>query len=230
MGLAERDYSRRASRSSGFGALREWSATTWLITVFLVVFFLDAMITPVWSLDVYTPLVRATSFSYESAIEQHQIWRFITFPLAHEHVWALALNLVSLSLFARGMGDALGGKRLVALFAMCSLAAPLTYLAIYSSHFSIKEPWFALAGASAGVLGILVAAAYAGPNDDVAIWNTGLILPRRTLAWFAAALMAIVVIKQDPTGASMAHLGGAVAGILLLPLVRRWMRRPRGTN
>jgi membrane associated rhomboid family serine protease len=210
--------------------MREWSATTWLITVFLGVFLLDAMTTPVWQMDVYSPIVRATSFSYEAAIEHHQFWRFLTFPLAHVHVWALALNLMSLSLLVRGIGDALGGKRLVALFATCSLAAPFTYVAIHHWHFSIEEPWFALSGASAGVLGILVAAAYAGPNDEVAIWNTGLILPRRTLAWFAAALLAIVVIKQDPTGASSAHLGGAVAGILLLPIVRRWMRRPRRTS
>jgi membrane associated rhomboid family serine protease len=244
MGLAERDYTRRASRPSGLSAAREWSATTWLIVTFVAVFFLDAMITPPWPMAMgslgedadissasltmlmYSPIARWTHFSLTTAIERRQVWRIVTFPLAHLGVWSIAVNVTCLWFIGREFERVIGAARLLLLFALASLAAPATYATAHFSQVIIGEPWVALAGATAGVLGIVIAAACTGPNDDVALWTSGAFLPRRTLAWIAAAIAAVVAIKQDPTGAGAAHLGGAVMGLLLAwPIVPRGMRR-----
>ena len=238
MGLAERDYSRRASGSSGLAAAMEWSATTWLIAIFVVVFFLDALLTPPWptmfmsspgeidsseraiAMSLLSPIVRWTHFSYGAAIEDRQLWRIVTFPIAHTNVWALAINVLCLWAFARPMEWQLGSRRLLALFAVCTAASALTYVGLILLHLRMADGWFPLAGATGGVLGVLVAAAYAGPDEDMVLWTSGLIVPRRTLAWIVAAIITIVTIKQEPGGAGISHLGGAVAGLLVLPLVR----------
>ena len=166
MGLAERDYARPASQSSGLAALLEWSATTWLIAIFLVLFFLDALLTPpapLWivslpdeptpaaiALHMMGPLVRWTHFSFATAVEQRQVWRFITFAFVHDGIWPVFFNVVCLYLFARALEiniRARGRFRLLTLFALCALAAPVTYVLLQRFGVRISEPWFPLTGA-----------------------------------------------------------------------------------
>ena len=244
MGLAERDYTRRTSGGSGLNAIREWSATTWLMAIALAAFVLDALLTPPFPaqfmamsrepagpeamiLYMLGPIARLTHFSRSTVIEHLQLWRVATFPLVHTEVWPVFINAVCLYLFARPMEAEIGTRRFVALFAACCLAAPATYLLLNVLGFRIIEPWLPLAGMTGGVLGVVVAAACAGPNDEVVLWSASFTVPRRTLAWIAAAIVMIVAIKQDPSGAGAAHLGGAVVGLLAVPLVRRPLRIAR---
>jgi membrane associated rhomboid family serine protease len=240
MGLAERDYSRRASSSSGLSALREWSATTWLIAILIAGFLLEAILTPPLPIQLMQmtrdpladvesgqftaqflgPFGRHAHFSI-ARVREMQVWRVASFPFVHTDAWPLLMCIVCLIVFARPLEAETGAGPLVALFGVCCLAAPATYVALHAAGVGITGPWLPLIGAGAGVLGIVVAAALAGPDDDVTMWSTGVSIPRRTLAWVAAALFALVLIKQDSTGANAAHLGGAVAGLACAPLVRR---------
>jgi membrane associated rhomboid family serine protease len=248
MGLAERDYSHRRrgepfGPSSGLGAARTWSATTWLIAIIVAMFILDALLTPPMTtqlmrmtrkpadeiesgeflLGFLGPIAQRAHFSI-STIRDAQVWRIVTFPFIHTDVWPIFFSVVCLGFFARPLESELGAAGIIALFFACSLAALVTYVVLHATDMSIHAPWYPLAGATAGVLGILVAAACAGPNDDISFWTSGVSAPRRTLAWVACAIVALVAIKQDSTGANAAHLGGAVAGLASVPLVRWWRR------
>jgi membrane associated rhomboid family serine protease len=246
MGLAERDYRRREPQPSGFAAVRTWSATAWLIATFVTIFVIDAMLTPPWPMSMaslgseanlsmasilmtsFGPGVRWTHFSLTTAIEQQQVWRIVTFSIAHTGIWSLAINVACLWFFARELERDIGATRLLVLFALSSLAAPAMYAALHYGNLGIAEPWFVLAGATAGVLGVAVAAACAGPDDDVFFWNSGAFLPRRTIAWIAVVVVVLVAIKQDPSGASTAHVGGGAMGLILArPLVPRGIRLAR---
>lgn len=244
MGLAERDYRPRTSDSdSRFAALREWSVTTWLIALTILVFVLDAMLTPPpWDfifsdpaperfarefesgeyiLRLFGPLVRWGHFSAATALNHLELWRFVTFPFVHIDIWLLAMNLACLYGFGRVLEAEVGTRRFLVLNLLCILAAAAAYVALYAFRTQITAPWWPLAGASANVLGVLVATALIAPDDEIPIMTTGVFLPRRALAWITFAIVAVIVIKRDATGANVAHLGGAVAGLLAVPFLRR---------
>ena len=244
MGLAERAYSRReGDEPSRFAAMRDWSMTTWLSVVLVVVFLLDAMLTPQHPFPLITtpdalqdisgqiasgevvmltfgPLTRRGHFSTSTALHGRQWWRVVTFAFVHTDVWPLVLNLLCLHGIGRAMEEHLGGRRFATFFGLSALAAPVTYLALHAMNTAILATWAPLAGATAGVLGMLAAAAWIGPDDEVSVWSSGMTLPRRTVAIVLCIVVALIAIKRDIAGAGWAHVGGAVAGLLTAAVLR----------
>lgn len=250
MGLAERAYSRReGDEPSRFAAMANWSVTTWLSVVLVVVFLLDALLTPQHPFPVimtpdamqdiggqiasgeivtrtFGPLTRHGHFSASTAIGGRQWWRFLTFQAVHADVWPLVLNLLCLYSIGRAMEERLGGRRFAILYAVSALAAPATYLGLHAIHPTLIQSWAPLAGATAGVLGVLASAIWIGPDDEVAVWSSGMTLPRRTVALVACALVALIAIKRDIAGAGWGHVGGMAAGLVTAAVLRaprlRW--------
>jgi membrane associated rhomboid family serine protease len=249
MGFAERAYSRRGhDEGSPFAAMAAWSVTTWLMVVLVVVFLFDAMLTPqhpypvVFTPDTmqdlgeqiasgeyivrtFGPLTRFGHFSTTSTVVHgRQWWRVLTFQFMHPDVWPVTLNLLCLYGFGRVMEEQLGQRRFAGLYFVCALAAPATYLVLQRTGVADLSPWAPLTGATAGVLGLLAAATWIGPNENVSLWSTGISIPRRTLALLTCAFVALIAIKRDVAGEGVAHVGGAVAGLLAAPLVRLSVR------
>jgi len=244
MGFAERGYSRRGrDEGSRFAAMAAWSVTTWLMVVLVVVFLLDAMLTPqhpypvVFTPDTmrdlgqqiasgeyivrtFGPLTRYGHFSTSTAVQGRQLWRVVTFQFMHPDVWPVTLNLLCLYGFGRVMEEQLGWRRFAALYFVCALGAPATYLVLHRIPATDLAPWAPLTGATAGVLGILTAAAWIGRNDDVSLWSTGVSVPRRTLALLACAFVALIAVKRDVAGEGAAHVGGALAGLVGTAILR----------
>ena len=248
MGFAERAYSRRGrDEGSRFAAMAAWSVTTWLMVVLVVVFLLDAMLTPqhpypvVFTPDTlqdlgeqiasgeyiirtFGPLTRYGHFSASTVVQGRQWWRVVTFQFMHPDVWPVTLNLLCLYGIGRVMEEQLGWRRFAGLYFVSALAAPVAYVVLQRIDAADVVPWAPLTGAAAGVLGVLAAAAWIGPNDDVSLWSTGVSVPRRTLALLTCAFVALIAIKRDVAGEGAAHLGGAVAGLLGAALLQRYAR------
>src|SRR5688572_15017058 len=244
MGFAERAYSRRGrDEGSRFAAMAAWSVTTWLMVVLVVLFLLDAMLTPQhmfppvlttetiqdlgeqitsgeYIIRTFGPLTRHGHFSASSVVHGRQWWRVVTFQFMHPDVWPVTLNLLCLYGFGRVMEEQLGWRRFAGLYFICALAAPATYLVLHRINAAVIAPWAPLTGATAGVLGILATAAWIGPNDDVSLWSTGVSLPRRTLALITCAFVALIAIKRDVAGEGAAHVGGALAGLVGAAILR----------
>jgi len=238
MGFVERAYSRRGrDEGSRFAAIAAWSVTTWVMVVLVVLFLLDAMLTPQhmfppvltpetiqdfgeqiasgeYITRTFGPLTRYGHFSASTVVEGRQWWRVVTFQFMHPDVWPVTLNLLCLYGFGRVMEEQLGWRRFAGLYFVCALTAPATYLVLQRIDAADLAPWAPLTGATAGVLGILAAAAWIGPNDDVSLWSTGVSVPRRTLAVLACAFVALIAVKRDVAGAGAAHVGGALAGLV----------------
>jgi membrane associated rhomboid family serine protease len=253
MGFAERAYSRRGrDEGSRFAAIAAWTVTTWLMVVLVVAFLLDAMLTPqhpypvVFKPDTmrdlgqqiasgeyivrtFGPLTRYGHFSASTAMQGRQWWRLVTFQFMHPDVWPVTLNLLCLHGFGRVMEEQLGWRRFTGLYFVCALAAPATYLVLQRIEAADLAPWAPLTGATAGVLGLLAAAAWIGPNDDVSLWSTGVSLPRRTLALLTCAFVALIAIKRDVAGEGAAHVGGALAGLVGAAILRL-LARPSLTS
>ena len=148
----------------------------------------------------------------------------ITSLFVHAGWLHLLANLAYLWLFGRSLEVALGAPRFLALFLVSGCAAALAQtVAAPSSHLP-------LVGASGGVAGLLGAYLVLFPLANfrvlTVVWTRGAVVHVPALLGLATWLVIELLGLGRPapaTGglASFGHLGGFVAGMLLLPLLRR---------
>ncbi len=230
MGIYDRDYYRTPS-SASVGRMRMWSVTTWLIVINVAVFVLDPIIHsagigynfPGEPGGPYPPLWGLGHFSLVLAIGHFEIWRFITFQFLHAGLGHLVFNMIALYFFGPMIESYLGSRRYLAFYLLCGIGGPIAYVLLWVGQFLIASPWTPLVGASAGIFGILIAAARIAPDTTVLLYG---MFPIRlkTLAWGLLAIAAYTVFAYggNPAGArsnaggEAAHLGGAAVGLLLI--------------
>jgi membrane associated rhomboid family serine protease len=231
MGLADRDYVRNpSSPSTPFGSARMWSLNSWLIIINVAVFVLDNVldragfgvnfwirIGPDTAIPGHMgPLTYFGNFSALTALYHLQIWRFITFQFLHANGEHIFFNMIGLFFFGPMIETYLGSRRYLAFYLLCGMAGAVSYLILWSLHILIENSWTPLVGASAGIFGVLIAAAQVAPDATVLIYG---VLPMRLRA-MAYILLGIAVYTVFTAGTNAggeaAHLGGAVAGFALI--------------
>jgi membrane associated rhomboid family serine protease len=230
MGVADRDFMREQPPRAGDGT-RMGPVTLWLIILNVAVSFLDPLLFNLagvyyilprgpQALEPILPITGLGHFSVLLAIADLELWRLITFQFVHAGPVHLLFNMLGLYFFGPMIESYLGSRRYLAFYLLCGVGGPVAYMFLWKARILIADPATPLVGASAGIFGILIAAARLAPDSTVLIYG---IVPMklRTLAW---ALMAISVYTVLAYGASnkynaggeAAHLGGAIVGFLLI--------------
>ena len=210
MGFADRQYARQPPPPSGFvPAMRMWSITTWLIAINVVVFVLDS---------ISTEYLRAWGFfSATTAIYHLQVWRFITFQFLHEGIGHLFFNMLSLYFFGPMIEGYLGSRRYLAFYLLCGIAGAAMYLLLWVLGFLPYGPNTSLIGASAGIFGVLIAAARIAPDTTVMLMFPPIPMKLKVLAWILIGIAAYQILNAGPNaGGEAAHLGGAALGAFLI--------------
>lgn len=226
MGLYDRDYMYDApARRSPVGAMRMWSFTTWLIAINVGVFLLDHFLAAGgmhYELRLregvigFPPLEGWGHFSAYTALVKLQLWRFLTFQFLHGGLAHLLFNMIALYFFGPLIESYLGSRRFLAFYLLSGIGGAVAYLALWGANVLGGMPWVPLVGASAGIFGILIAAAQVAPHATVLIYG---IIPMqlRTMAWVLLAIAVYMIFTGGRNaGGEAAHLGGAVVGFLLL--------------
>jgi membrane associated rhomboid family serine protease len=215
MGIYDRDYYREPTRG-GFADFRVWSINTWLIIINVAVFLLDNILQR--SLDIeYYPLRYYGYFSLTTAIVHLEVWRFITFQFLHESVSHLFFNMLGLYFFGPIVEGQLGGRRYLGFYLSCGIAGAVMYLLLLTSHVLITDPATPMIGASAGIFGVLIAAAIIAPDMQIMLWFPPMPLSLRVMAWIYVGIAVYTVLNSGMNaGGEAAHLGGAVWGFLLI--------------
>lgn len=239
MGFYDRDYYRSSSPRSG---LSVWSVTTWLIVINVAVFVLDILLSRFFAYVYFGRLIPPIEFwGHFSAgmLFQGQVWRLITFQFLHANMYHLFFNMLALYFFGPMIENYLGSKRFLAFYLICGIAGAVAYLILMFAHVLIASPWVLLVGASAGIFGILIAAARVAPDATVMLLFPPIPMKLRTLAWvFIGIAIFTVLTRGQNAGGEAAHLGGAAMGWLLIEnprwlnvfnfrLKRRYSYRPR---
>jgi membrane associated rhomboid family serine protease len=162
-----------------------------------------------------------------------ELWRFVTFQFLHDTSTLnhILFNMLTLYFFGGMVENYLGRKRYAAFYLLCGVSGALMYLLLnglatagqsaFGPGFRLpgllfNDPTTPLVGASAGVFGVIMAAAFLAPNARVLLF---FVIPMRlaTLAYglLAFALLA-VVFGWTNAGGEAAHIGGALAGFWLV--------------
>lgn len=215
MGIYDRDYYRIPPRRRL--SLPMWSVTGWLLFLNIAVFFADRIF-------LKGLLVRWGYFSATAAIDYLQLWRFITFQFLHADLGHLLFNMLSLYFFGRLVENYLGSRRFIAYYLLAGMGGAVLYLLLLYSRVLGYAPWVPMVGASAGIFGILLGAAYIAPNATVMMLFPPIPVKLRTLAWIFVGIAVYIILSHGRNaGGEAGHLGGAVVGYFLI-------RRPNLLN
>ncbi|HEX8524112.1 MAG TPA: rhomboid family intramembrane serine protease [Tepidisphaeraceae bacterium] len=220
MGFYDRDYMRAPRRSSFGQNFGPQSITTWLIIINVAVFILDRLFArrmeDMQGAYFSYPIKNIGYFSVATAVQHFQVWRFITFQFLHANLDHLVFNMLSLFFFGPIVESYLGSRRFIPFYLLSGIGGALMYMLLLLLRFQIGDPYVPLVGASAGIFGILIAAALIAPNATV-LFMMVFPMPLRTMAWlFIAYAVLQIVARGNNAGGEAAHLGGAALGYLLM--------------
>ncbi|MEO1130189.1 MAG: rhomboid family intramembrane serine protease [Planctomycetota bacterium] len=164
------------------------------------------------------PATAIGHFSTTKAFVHLEIWRFLSFQFLHANFTHLLLNMIGLYFFGPIVERALHSRRLfLAFYLTCGIFGAFIYLLLNVIGFLDLYPWTPLVGASAGVFGILMAAAFLVPKD--AMMLVFFVLPMRVrtgVYLFVALAAANLIMGGSNAGGDAAHLGGAAAGAFFI--------------
>jgi membrane associated rhomboid family serine protease len=137
----------------------------------------------------------------------------------------LIFNMLGLFFFGGVIERYLGAKRYLAFYLLCGIFGALMYLALNLGGWTLtllgikaipgllfNDPTTPLVGASAGIFGIMFAAARLAPNTQVLLF---FVIPMklRTLAILLLGWAIWTIVRAgNNAGGEAAHLGGAIAG------------------
>jgi membrane associated rhomboid family serine protease len=163
------------------------------------------------------PLEAWGYFSFTTAVGGLQVWRWITFQFLHASLGHIFGNMLGLYFFGSMIEQYLGRRKYLAFYLLCGIAGPIVYLFFAMTGIlgtSLATP---MVGASAGVFGVLMAAATVAPNTTVMLLFPPIPMKLRTLALVLLGIAAFTVFTQGHNaGGEAAHLGGAALGFLLI--------------
>lgn len=173
------------------------------------------------------PLLEAWGhFSTGKAFFGVEVWRFVTFQFLHADFWHLFFNMFGLWVFGGMVEQYLGFKRYAAFYLLCGIFGAVAYLLLNVVGVFLKvqipgvlihDPFMPLVGASAGVFGVIVAAAFIAPDAIVVIPIPPIPLPLWLMAYGYVAIALINLLAGGRNaGGDAAHLGGAVAGYFFI--------------
>lgn len=186
-----------------------------------------------------SPIERWGYFSTTLGFFGLEVWRFVTFQFLHANLVHLAVNMFGLWVFGGMVEQYLGRQRYAAYYLACGVFGAVAYLALNFLGTTLQvrlpgvltdSPDTPLVGASAGVFGVIMAAAYVAPNAVVMLIFPPVPLPLKWLAYAYVGMAAVNLLSGGPNaGGDAAHLGGAIAGAYLIRrayLLRDFFRVP----
>ena len=143
----------------------------------------------------------------------------ITYMFLHTDILHLTSNMIFLWVFGDNVEDAMGHIKYLAFYVLCGVAAGLV------QTLMLPTSRLPLVGASGAVAGTI--AAYLILHPRVLVWVLAFrVIPLRITAvwilglWVATQLFMLLLNREDQV-AWWAHIGGVVAGGVLIPLMRR---------
>ena len=147
-----------------------------------------------------------------------KVWQLITYQFLHGSIGHIFFNMLTLWMFGSTLENFWGSGRFLAFYIVCGVFAGIAQLIMQGGGVAI--------GASGSIMGLMAAFAYLFPNTELIY----MFLPIPIKAkYMIPGIMALDVFgsiapRLGDNVAHFAHLGGALAGIMIVII---WNRRNR---
>jgi len=138
-------------------------------------------------------------------------WTVITYMFLHLDLSHIFFNLLWLYWLGKIFTEYMGSKRLISVYLLGGISGGLLFMGV----FNLVPTWGTahyLLGASAGVMAVVVATAAFVPNYVVVLFLLGPVR-LKYIALVSFLLTSIIDLTQN-TGGKVAHIGGALFGLL----------------
>jgi membrane associated rhomboid family serine protease len=200
-------------------------AVKWLVISNAVVFLLITL------LKVVNYELGSIAFGFLSLVPQlvmrGYIWQLVTYSFIHIGLFHILFNMLALWMFGAQLESDWGSKKFTEFYFFCVVGAALTTIAVAYTGVGGVSPAAATAGASGGVLGILMAFGIIYANQEIMLFPIPISIKAK---YFIAAIAFIELISAinaaDPrqrgdSVAYVAHLGGLLFGFLYVKFAPR---------
>jgi membrane associated rhomboid family serine protease len=149
-------------------------------------------------------------------------WQLVTHAFLHGSTFHLMFNMLGLYMIGGRVEQLLGAKRYLIYYLICSIGAAALHLLVDNLY---PRGYSYTVGASGALFGLLLAFGVAFPKEKLLL----MFLPIPIPAWLFVILYAscelYLGVSQRLQGiAHFAHLGGMLAGIVMMAL---WWRQVR---
>jgi len=153
-----------------------------------------------------------------------EFWQLVSYSflhggsLARGNIGHIAFNMLALWMFGGRVEENLRSNRFAIYYFVCVIGAALAQLAVI--HFFKPEDFYPTIGASGGVFGVLLAFAYLYPREKIYLYAI-VPIPAAVMVVGYLVIEGYFGISGRQEGvAHFAHLGGALAGFVLLRIWR----------
>jgi membrane associated rhomboid family serine protease len=218
MALYDRDYMREDAPTFG-ERLREISAFHWFFWANIVVFVAQWFFAP----DQSGPFIPAGGVSIDD-LKEGRVWTPFTYMFVHGSVAHILLNMIMFWFAGKRVQDIYGQRHFVLIYVLSGLVGAALQLAVAVLP---QQPDVYLLGASAAIMGLILAYAVAMPKEKIDVLLF-FVIPVRFQLWGLAkflfisnvVLASLALMKVLPEWLSgggapiayLAHLGGVLAG------------------
>ena len=183
------------------------------VAVFLLLRLIDL---PFWMAQTQGPDILLWLESGSSlSLLLHRPWTVVTYMFTHWGIGHIFFNMLILWFVGRIFQDLLGERRLLGNYLLGGFAGLFLYVIAFNfiPVFSRYAEGSTIMGASAGVMAVFIGLATYRPDLELHLLFFG----RVKLKWLALIYLVLDLIgirEGDNSGGHIAHLGGALYGIL----------------
>jgi membrane associated rhomboid family serine protease len=184
--------------------------------------FLSALIMTIFVISVLTsqfiPYVQYSAVFWELSFAPVDLTRasnlhtLVTSIFVHAGILHLLFNLFALIFIGSVLESRIGTPRMLAIFLITGIIGNLTHAAVFWGSY------VPLVGASGAILGLLGALARLYPHVKFRLF--GILPPMSAFTLLALFLLIDTLLAfQNDSIAHLAHIGGALSGFLIAPLI-----------
>ena len=157
---------------------------------------------------------RTLATSWKKDVLLQQPWSVVTHMFAHRGIWHVAMNMLLLYWMGRMYVAQVGSRRLLSTYIGGGLVGFLAYFLLANGFKPMQQATYAL-GASASVMTVFGAIATLQPDTRVNLILFGPIKLQHVF-WGYVVLDYFGLSQGVNPGGNVAHLGGALFGVLLV--------------
>ena len=157
-------------------------------------------------------------------------WSILTYMFLHLNFIHLLFNILTFYWFGNLFMQYYSQKELVGLYITSGILGGALYMLAYSFFPYFADKYGDLTGASAAVMGIIVAVAVTAPDRLIRLMFIGDV----KLKWIAIVgiIISLLNVASENAGGNISHIGGALGGYLFVLASRKgkditaWVNRP----
>jgi membrane associated rhomboid family serine protease len=155
-------------------------------------------------------------------------WTLFSYSFFHNGFFHLVFNMLILNFVGKLFVTYFSQKQLLSLYILGGIFAGLVYMISYATLPLLAHQNALLTGASGSIMAVLVGVTYYAPTMNIRLFLFGNI----KLWYFTTAILIIDLINLplENTGGHLAHIGGAVFGVVYIKLVQNGTDLGLGLN